>query len=104
MKNREIWHSIIRKRSILWFSTWGLQTGVSPLTMAGAYSAFANEGYKTETHLITKIVDSTGAIVVDNTKVKKEQVITKDVADGITSMLLGVFSSGSGSTHNQQAT
>ena len=74
----------------------GLQTGVSPLTMAGAYSAFANEGYKTETHLITKIVDSTGAIVVDNTKVKKEQVITKDVADGITSMLLGVFSSGSG--------
>ena len=54
MKNREIWHSIIRKRSILWFSTWGLQTGVSPLTMAGAYSAFANEGYKTETHLITK--------------------------------------------------
>ena len=73
----------------------GLQTGVSPLTMAGAYSAFANEGYKTETHLITKIVDSTGAIVVDNTKVKKEQVITKDVADGITSMLLGVFSSGS---------
>ncbi|MDK6961497.1 penicillin-binding transpeptidase domain-containing protein, partial [Klebsiella michiganensis] len=48
------------------------------------------------THLITKIVDSTGAIVVDNTKVKKEQVITKDVADGITSMLLGVFSSGSG--------
>ncbi len=104
MKNREIWHSIIRKRSILWFSTWGITNGCFATNHGGAYSAFANEGYKTETHLITKIVDSTGAIVVDNTKVKKEQVITKDVADGITSMLLGSLVLGAGSTHNQQAT
>ncbi|BAL62495.1 PBP1A family penicillin-binding protein [Melissococcus plutonius] len=74
----------------------GLNKGVSPITMAGAYTAFANEGEKVTPHLVTKIVDSTGAVVEDNTKVKKEQVITKDVADEINSMLLGVFSSGSG--------
>lgn len=74
----------------------GLETGVSPLTMAGAYSTFANEGKKPDTHLITKIVDSTGAIIVDNTKPKQEQITTKDVSEKITSMLLGVFSSGSG--------
>ncbi|MGK0551169.1 PBP1A family penicillin-binding protein [Enterococcus faecalis] len=74
----------------------GLRTGVSPLTMAGAYSVFANEGKKPDTHLITKIVDSTNAIIVDNTEPKQEQIITKDVSEEITSMLLGVFSSGSG--------
>jgi penicillin-binding protein 2A len=74
----------------------GLKTGVSPLTMANAYSPFATGGYQTKAHLITKIVDSTGAVIVDNTDQKRKQIITKDVADQMTSMLLGVFSSGTG--------
>lgn len=74
----------------------GLKTGVSPLTMASAYSAFANEGTQAEAHLITKIVDSTGAVIEDNTKTKNKQIITKETADQMTSMLLGVFSSGTG--------
>lgn len=45
----------------------GLAKGVSPLTMAGAYSAFANAGKMYKPHLITKIVDSTGAVIVDKT-------------------------------------
>ncbi|GGD00542.1 PBP1A family penicillin-binding protein [Enterococcus wangshanyuanii] len=74
----------------------GLKTGVSPLTMANAYSAFANEGVQHEAHLITKIIDSTGAVIVDNTSTKSKQIITKDIANQMTSMLLGVFSSGTG--------
>lgn len=74
----------------------GLKTGVSPLTMASAYSAFANGGVQSEAHLITKIVDSTGAVIVDNTTAKTKQIITKTTADQMTSMLLGVFSSGTG--------
>lgn len=74
----------------------GLKTGVSPLTMASAYSAFANEGTQAESHLITKIVDSTGAVIEDNSKTKTKQIITKETADQMTSMLLGVFSSGTG--------
>ena len=46
---------------------WWTGKGVSPLIMAGAYSAFANDGRMYTPHLITKIVDSTGAVIVDNT-------------------------------------
>lgn len=74
----------------------GLKTGVSPLTMANAYSPFANDGTQADAHLITKIVDSTGAVIVDNTNSKTKQIITKNTADQMTSMLLGVFSSGTG--------
>lgn len=72
----------------------GLAKGESPLTMAAAYAVFANEGKQYETHLITKIVDSTGAVVVDNTKPEYTQVVSKEVADEMTSMLLGTFTNG----------
>ena len=45
-------------------------------------------------HLITKIVDSTGAVIVDNTSKKPKQVISEETADQMTSMLLGTFSNG----------
>ncbi|MBP2099384.1 PBP1A family penicillin-binding protein [Enterococcus rivorum] len=78
----------------------GLRTGVSPLTMAAAYAPFANEGKQPETHIITKIVDSTGAVREDKTEVKSKQIITKGVSEEITSMLLGVFSNGTGANAN----
>ncbi|MBL1224256.1 PBP1A family penicillin-binding protein [Enterococcus sp. BWR-S5] len=77
-----------------------IETGVSPMDMAAAYSAFANGGQLAEAHLITKIVDSTGAVVVDKTDAKSKQIISQETADEITSMLLGVFSSGSGINAN----
>ncbi|MFV0560921.1 MAG: PBP1A family penicillin-binding protein [Enterococcus sp.] len=72
----------------------GLENGVSPMTMASAYGAFANDGKVYTPHLITKIVDSTGAVIVDNTEDKPKQVISKETADEMTSMLLGTFSNG----------
>ncbi|MGX7173171.1 PBP1A family penicillin-binding protein [Enterococcus ratti] len=72
----------------------GLEKGVSPLIMAGAYSAFANAGKMYSPHLITKIVDSTGAVIVDNTNKKPKQVISEETANQMTSMLLGTFSNG----------
>ncbi|THE14292.1 PBP1A family penicillin-binding protein [Enterococcus hirae] len=72
----------------------GLEKGVSPLTMASAYSTFANGGKMYRPHLITKIVDSTGAVIVDNTNKKPKQVISQETADEMTSMLLGTFSNG----------
>ncbi|MEK6190127.1 MAG: PBP1A family penicillin-binding protein [Carnobacterium alterfunditum] len=72
----------------------GLSKGVSPLTMASAYTTFANEGFMSEGHFITKIVDATGAVIVDNTEPEKKKVTTPEVADQMTSMLMGVFSNG----------
>lgn len=72
----------------------GLEKGTSPMQMAAAYGAFANEGKVYQPHLITKIIDSTGAVIEDNSSPKYEQVISKEVANEMTSMLLGTFSNG----------
>ncbi|MCH4007958.1 PBP1A family penicillin-binding protein [Companilactobacillus sp.] len=75
----------------------GLSTGVSPLQMARAYTAFANEGKLADTHFITKIVDATGTVIVDNTSNATKQIINKDTAKEMTSMMLGVYNEGTGS-------
>lgn len=72
----------------------GAMDGVSPLQMASAYSAFANSGVRTEGRFITKIVDSSGAVVVDNTKPKTNRVMSEEVAKEMTSMMLGVYAPG----------
>lgn len=80
------------------FGIGGLSQGVSPLQMARAYSAFANGGKLPGTHFITKIVDATGAVVVDNTNTTAKQIITAKTANEMTSMMLSVFSSGTGTS------
>lgn len=72
----------------------GLEYGASPMTMAGAYGSFANGGILYQPHLITKIIDSTGAVIVDNGNPKGKKVISQETADEMTSMLLGTFSNG----------
>ncbi|MCY9806980.1 PBP1A family penicillin-binding protein [Lentilactobacillus senioris] len=75
----------------------GLSTGVSPQQLASAYTAFANEGTLMKPYYIRKIVDSTGKVVVDNTqKPEGKRIISKNVAKQMTSMMLGVFTSGTG--------
>src|SRR5699024_5114990 len=78
----------------------GLEYGASPLTMAGAYQTFANGGTLYRPHLITKIVDASGAVIVDNTKPKGEKIISKETANEMTSMLLGTFSNGTAVSAN----
>lgn len=73
----------------------GLTTGVSPKTMAAAYGVFANDGVRIEPYFIEKIVDSTGAVVA-TADPETKQVTTKKVAEEMTSMLQGVFSTGTG--------
>ena len=74
----------------------GLTTGVSPQQMASAYTAFANSGKKTTAHYITKIVDASGKTIVDNTATKSKKLMSASVAKEMTSMMLGVYNSGTG--------
>lgn len=76
----------------------GLSTGVSPEQMAGAYTTFANDGVKTTPHFITKIVDASGKVIVNNTTVKKKRILSKKIDKEMTSMMLGVFDHGTGQT------
>ncbi|MGT2933734.1 penicillin-binding protein PBP2A [Streptococcus catagoni] len=66
----------------------------SPLKMAQAYSAFANNGVMHSAHFIKKIETASGKIVKEHSDQSK-RVISKTVADKMTSMMLGTFSNGS---------
>lgn len=74
----------------------GLNKGVSPQELAGAYTAFANNGTRTDTHYIRKIVDASGNVIVDNPKVSTHHVMSQKVAKQMNSMMLGVFNNGTG--------
>lgn len=74
----------------------GIKKGVSPLTMAQAFTPFANGGKLTQAHFITKIVDASGKVIVDNDYKKPKRIISTNVANEMTSMMLGTFSHGTG--------
>ncbi|WP_349533186.1 PBP1A family penicillin-binding protein [Leuconostoc citreum] len=74
----------------------GLTDGVSPMQMAQAYTAFANDGVMSQTHLITKIVDATGKVIVAQPKATQTRVISSRVADNMTRMMLGTYTNGTG--------
>ncbi len=73
----------------------GMHQGVSPQQLAEAYSVFANEGKRTESHFITKIVGPTGTVIAES-KPKTKRVTSKQVSDKMTSMLLNVVETGTG--------
>ncbi|MDM5454977.1 transglycosylase domain-containing protein [Peribacillus simplex] len=73
----------------------GMKKGVSPLQMAGAFSAFANSGERIETHAIVKIENNDGKEVAAWKK-ESTKVTSKGVVDKMNSMLLGTVEYGTG--------
>ncbi|NHC39673.1 penicillin-binding protein 1A [Bacillus sp. MM2020_1] len=71
----------------------GMSTGVSPLQMANAFSAFPNGGKREDSHFITKIVGPTGNVIAEH-KATSTKVMSEEVANNMTSMLLNVVESG----------
>ncbi|MDF7683058.1 PBP1A family penicillin-binding protein [Lactobacillus sp. ESL0679] len=73
----------------------GLSSGVSPLQMARAYSAFANKGnLPNSSYFITKITDASGNVLAENHNPGTHRIISTNTAKEMTTMLLGVFSGG----------
>ncbi|WP_198949156.1 PBP1A family penicillin-binding protein [Lottiidibacillus patelloidae] len=81
----------------------GISTGVTPLQMAKAYSAFANAGEMVSPYFITAIYDSEGK-VLHKREVKKTKVVSKQTAWYMTKMLEGVIQSGTGRYGNYEGT
>lgn len=75
----------------------GVSTGVSPLTMARAYAAFANDGKMPQTHFIRKIVDATGTTVYQ-ADTQSKQVMASSVAKEMTSMMMDTYNNGTGAS------
>lgn len=74
----------------------GMTHGVSPMDIASAYTALANGGVRSEGTFIAQIVDPTGAVVVDNSEPEQNRATTPEVAEQMTSVLMGVFTHGTG--------
>lgn len=72
----------------------GLKEGVSPLQMASAYTAFVNQGKRSEPYFITRIVDAQGNDIVKQQAPKQNKAISPEVANTMTSMMLNVYSAG----------
>ena len=73
----------------------GLDQGVTPLEMAGAYSVFANNGERVRTHLIAKIEDRAGNVVYE-AKPQSEEVLDPVVDAVVIDMMRGVVTGGTG--------
>lgn len=73
----------------------GLHTGVTPLQMAGAYGAFANNGVFVEPTVILKVEKPDG-VILDQTVPKQRQVMKATTAYLVTDMLKSVVTSGTG--------
>ena len=69
--------------------------GVNPLEMAGAYSTFANGGYRVDPAPITKITDATGKVLYQH-KVLKKRVLSPVVAALVDKALQAVMTEGTG--------
>ena len=73
----------------------GLHSGVTPLQMAGAYSAFANNGIYIEPTAITRVERADG-VILEQTAPKQRQAMKATTAFLITDMLKSVVQSGTG--------
>ncbi|GAA3410133.1 transglycosylase domain-containing protein [Paenibacillus hodogayensis] len=66
---------------------------VSPLEMAGAFGAIANQGTRIETTVITRIESSTGKLLYE-AKPVKEKVVEPEYAYTLTNLMKSVFEPG----------
>lgn len=73
----------------------GLHDGVTPLQMASAYGAFANQGIYIEPTVIRK-VERTDGVILEQLVPKERQAMKATTAYSITDMLQSVMQSGTG--------
>ncbi|WP_217495674.1 hypothetical protein, partial [Salmonella enterica] len=53
-----------------------------------------NNSVRVAPHFITKIVDASGNVVVDNTNPESTRVLSEEINSDMNRLLLGVFSNG----------
>ena len=78
----------------------GLTKGVSTYDLNAAYAAIANMGTYIEPKLYTKVVDSEGNVILDNTESETRQVIKETTAFLLTSAMQDTVIRGTGGSVN----
>ena len=78
----------------------GLTHGASPYELNAAYAAIANGGTYVEPKLYTRVTDSEGVVILDNTSPKTRQVIKETTAFLLTDAMVDVVTQGTGTRVN----
>lgn len=78
----------------------GLTYGVTPYELTAAYAAIANSGTYVTPKLYTRVTDSDGNVILDNTNPPTRQVIKETTAFLLTSAMQDVVTSGTGGKVN----
>ncbi len=76
----------------------GLTWGATPFEVNGAYAAIANMGSYIEPKLYSRITNSEGEVILDNTSPVGKQVIKETTAYLLTSAMVDVVASGTGTS------
>jgi len=76
----------------------GIYRGISPLQMAGAYAAIANDGEYIEPTFYTKVVDSNGKVIIEANQ-EKERVFSKQNAYILKQLLMEPTKTGGTATN-----
>ncbi len=74
----------------------GITRGVKNLEMTGAYATIANDGVYTRPAFYTKVVDSSGNVLLDNTKPITHTVLKSSTATLLTQGMTSVITEGTG--------
>ncbi len=74
----------------------GFTQGVTTRDMTAAYAAIANNGIYNESKTYSKVLDSSGNILLDNTNATTEVILSEDTCAVMTKLLQEVVTSGTG--------
>lgn len=74
----------------------GLTYGVSPYELNAGYATIANQGLYAEPKLYTRVTDSDGNVILDNTTPNTRQVIKETTAFLLTDAMVDVVTTGTG--------
>ncbi|MCM1326001.1 MAG: transglycosylase domain-containing protein [Bacteroidales bacterium] len=74
----------------------GLTHGTSPYELNAAYAAIANQGVYVEPKLYTRVLDSDGNVILDNTAPNSHRVIKETTAFLLTDAMVDVVTIGNG--------
>ena len=70
--------------------------GPSVINLANAYMPYGNGGRYCKASIISRCVDSTGKVIIDNENREYEQAVSKETADTMNMMLREVITNGTG--------
>ncbi len=77
-------------------ASFGQRFNITPIQLITAYASIANGGYLLQPYVVSQVTDSSGSVVMSNSRKVIRQVISKETSATVLDILEGVVSEGSG--------